>query len=252
MPSLSSTSWPGAEAPKRSMATLASTHSLQPIETPASTDTDASAERQHRLAVVVVLGAEQLPRRHRHDPRADPLGLELLGRRDRDPQLAAGADDGRALLGAVRRRPQHVRAARHALGARARPAPAGPGATAPSAPGPRCPRGSSATRTAVSLASPGRSTTSPGIARSAARCSTGWWVGPSSPSADRVVRVDPRHVEPAQRAQPDRAAHVVGELHERRPVRAHDAAVGGHAVDDPAHAVLAHAEEDVAPRPFAA
>ncbi len=43
MPSLSSTSWPGAEAPKRSIATLASTHSVQPIETPASTDTDASA-----------------------------------------------------------------------------------------------------------------------------------------------------------------------------------------------------------------
>ena len=34
---------------------------------------------------------------------------------------------------------------------------------------------------AVSLASAGRTTSRPGIARSAARCSIGWWVGPSSP-----------------------------------------------------------------------
>ena len=34
----------------------------------------------------------------------------------------------------------------------------------------------------VSLASAGRMTCSPGIARSVARCSTGWWVGPSSPT----------------------------------------------------------------------
>ena len=34
----------------------------------------------------------------------------------------------------------------------------------------------------VSLASAGRRTRSPGIARMAASCSTGWWVGPSSPS----------------------------------------------------------------------
>ena len=34
---------------------------------------------------------------------------------------------------------------------------------------------------ATSLASPGRMTHMLGIARSEARCSTGWWVGPSSP-----------------------------------------------------------------------
>ncbi|CPU64689.1 Uncharacterised protein [Mycobacteroides abscessus] len=34
---------------------------------------------------------------------------------------------------------------------------------------------------AVSFASAGRTTSRPGIARSAARCSTGWCVGPSSP-----------------------------------------------------------------------
>ena len=36
--------------------------------------------------------------------------------------------------------------------------------------------------TTVSFASAGRTTSRPGIARSAARCSIGWWVGPSSPS----------------------------------------------------------------------
>lgn len=35
---------------------------------------------------------------------------------------------------------------------------------------------------AVSFGSAGRTTRRPGIARSEARCSTGWWVGPSSPT----------------------------------------------------------------------
>ena len=35
---------------------------------------------------------------------------------------------------------------------------------------------------AVSLASPGRMVSSPGVARSMASCSMGWWVGPSSPT----------------------------------------------------------------------
>ncbi|CAM3924848.1 hypothetical protein ISCU110981_19905 [Isoptericola cucumis] len=34
---------------------------------------------------------------------------------------------------------------------------------------------------AVSFASAGRTMSRFGMARSAARCSTGWWVGPSSP-----------------------------------------------------------------------
>src|SRR6185295_4437295 len=40
IPRRSSTSGPGAEAPKRSIETLRSTHWLQPCEIPASTDTD--------------------------------------------------------------------------------------------------------------------------------------------------------------------------------------------------------------------
>ena len=66
---------------------------------------------------------------------------------------------------------------------------------------------------------------------------------------DGVVREDPRDVQPHERRQADRAAHVVGELQERRAVRADDAAVGRHPVDGRAHRVLADAEEDVAARP---
>ena len=64
---------------------------------------------------------------------------------------------------------------------------------------------------------------------------------------DGVMGEDPRRRQAGQRRQADRAAHVVGELHERRAVGPDDAAVRGHAVDRAAHAVLAHAEEDVAP-----
>ena len=79
-------------------------------------------------------------------------------------------------------------------------------------------------------------------------CSTGWCVGPSSPSATESCVKTHADVQAHERRQADRAAHVVGELQERRAVRPHDAAVGGHAVDRAAHAVLAHAEEDVAAR----
>ena len=65
--------------------------------------------------------------------------------------------------------------------------------------------------------------------------------------ADGVVRVDPGDLEAHERRQADRAAHVVGELQERRAVGPHDPAVAGHAVHRAAHAVLAHAEEHVAP-----
>ena len=65
---------------------------------------------------------------------------------------------------------------------------------------------------------------------------------------DGVVRPDPRDRQARERREAHGAAHVVGELQERRPVGAHDAAVGGQAVHRAAHAVLAHAEEDVAAR----
>ena len=71
----------------------------------------------------------------------------------------------------------------------------------------------------VSFASPGRTYQRFGIARSAMWCSTGWCVGPSSPSADRVVRPDPERLQVPERREPDGRPHVVGEDQERRAVR---------------------------------
>ena len=70
-----------------------------------------------------------------------------------------------------------------------------------------------ARRPRVSLASQGRITSRFGIARSAASCSTGWCVGPSSPSADAVVREDVHDVQ-AHRAPP---AGSAGACSRRRP-----------------------------------
>ena len=110
----------------------------------------------------------------------------------------------------------------------------------------RAPRGSTRHASAASFASAGRITVSFGIARIAARCSTGWCVGPSSPTATESWVKIQTHVELHQRREPDRRAHVVGEDEERRAERLHDPAVQREAVDRRAHAVLAHAPGDVA------
>ena len=101
---------------------------------------------------------------------------EPLGRLDAHGDLAAGADEHDPRVGdRTDGGPAALdgRAVRHhgdALAAedqrrRARRAPPPPARPA-----------------AVSLASAGRMSWRPGMARSAARCSTGWWVGPSSPT----------------------------------------------------------------------
>ena len=59
---------------------------------------------------------------------------------------------------------------------------AGSGASAPARSGASRCSSASCQHSTVSTASHGRNTSRFGIARSAARCSTGWWVGPSSPS----------------------------------------------------------------------
>ena len=64
--------------------------------------------------------------------------------------------------------------------------------------------------------------------------------------ADRVVGPDVDDVQPGQRRQPHRPAHVVAERQERGVVR-DESAVVGDAVGDPAHGVLADAEAQVAP-----
>ena len=63
---------------------------------------------------------------------------------------------------------------------------------------------------------------------------------------DAVVGEDVDDMQAHQRRQPDRRAHVVGEDQEGR-AEGNGAAVGGHAVDDRAHRVLAHAEVKIAP-----
>ena len=79
------------------------------------------------------------------------------------------------------------------------------------------------------------------MARSAARCSTGWWVGPSSPRPMEscVQTYVTGHLH--QRGQPHRPAHVVAEHQERAAVRA-GGAVQRDPVEDRAHRVLADAE----------
>ena len=61
-----------------------------------------------------------------------------------------------------------------------------------------------------------------------------------------VVGPDVDHLQPAQRCEPDRAAHVVAERQERPDVRDEPAVVGD-PVGDPAHRMLADAEPEVAP-----
>ena len=68
--------------------------------------------------------------------------------------------------------------------------------------GPAWRRSISSQTTAVSVASPGRTTVKFGIARSAASCSIGWWVGPSSPSATEScvqTKIDGMFISAARR-----------------------------------------------------
>src|SRR4029453_8155730 len=60
IPSFSKTKAPGAPPPPPRRAARVDGHGRQP-------------RRQHRVAVGVVLGREQLPRRHRHDARASSV-----------------------------------------------------------------------------------------------------------------------------------------------------------------------------------
>ena len=97
----------------------------------------------------------------------------------------------------------------------------------------------------VSLASAGRMTCRKGIARSVASCSTGWWVGPSSPTPTESWVNTKTTLAWLMRRQAHRRAHVVEEDEERAAGGEH-AAVHGHADHRRAHRVLAHAEVDLA------
>ena len=99
--------------------------------------------------------------------------------------------------------------------------------------------------TAVSLASAGRITRSPGIARTAASCSMGWCVGPSSPRPTESCVQTKTTLAWLTAASRTAAPHVVAE-HEERAADGEHAAVHGHAVHRRGHAVLADAEVDLA------
>ena len=79
------------------------------------------------------------------------------------------------------------------------------------------------------------------MARSAARCSIGWWVGPSSPRPIESCVQTKVTGDLLDRGQAHRGAHVVGEHQEGAAVGAGQA-LERDAVEDHAHAELADAE----------
>ena len=152
---------------------------------PARRATRAVTPGGRTLSLVgVVLVLEEFPGGHADDAGFDAFGGELLVGVDAERDFAAGGEQEDVGL-AVGRRRQDVGAAmrrsrrgrtlsRSSVGRawRVRTRTAGSW------------RRFMMTRqaSATSLASAGRSTIRPGMARRAASCSMGWWVGPSSPT----------------------------------------------------------------------
>ena len=88
------------------------------------------------------------------------------------------------------------------------------------------------------------------MARSAARCSTGWWVGPSSPRPMESMRHYEYRADPHHRRQADCGSAIVGEAHERASV-GDQTAMQRKAVHRRGHAMLAHAVVDIGTCVFA-
>src|SRR5271165_6032085 len=121
---------------------------------------DAAGE--HRPAVVLGLGLEPFPARERDEAGPHAPGRQEGERVPADVNLAPGRDEDQVRRAAVTARTGT------------------PWRLSTSATGPSL----STARgqiTASSLASAGRTTSMPGMARRDASCSIGWWVGPSSP-----------------------------------------------------------------------
>ena len=96
----------------------------------------------------------------------------------------------------------------------------------------------------VSTASAGRNTSRFGMARSAARCSTGWCVGPSSPRPMESWVITWMTRMPHQGRKADRRPAVIGEGEEGAAI-GNEAAMQREAVHRGRHAVLADAVMDV-------
>ena len=243
-PNFSRTSGPGADAPKRSIETCSSAQRSQPIEMAASTDTVGTSSAEHVVLVVLVLLLEELPARHRDDAHGE---VEQVGGLQCDPDLGARGDDDRLGIVLVA---QHVGPLRDARGL------AELVAVEHRQVLPRQDERGGALEVLDDEA-PGlgrlrrvrRAQHDEARDRPERREVLDRLVGRAVlAQRDGVVRPDPRDRQARERREAHGAAHVVGELQERRPVRTHDAAVGGQAVHRAAHAVLAHAEEHVAAR----
>jgi hypothetical protein len=232
---------PGAEAPKRSMPTASSAQRSQP-KRDARLDRDPWGPRWAAPRPVPRPGPRTGPtrasRRPGRRPRRRPAPRPRRRRRPPRCRCRPARGRGRPVGSRPRRRPGD-------------PGPAVPSSTGRSwrlrisAVGPSCVEGDPPGRPAVSLASAGRMTDRPGMARSDASCSTGWWVGPSSPTPTESWVQDEDDLGPTARPGGPRT-HVVAEHEEGAADREH-AAVQGHAVHAAAHGVLADAEVDLAP-----
>ena len=206
-----------------------------PAERDAGLDRRASAPRRRapRPGSRRSCASKQLPARHatRPGPRCRRRPRRSAAS-SADPHLAAGADEhevGRR----PRRRRQHVGAAwPRRRGRRCPRGPGGSGGCRISAVGPSLLDGDRARL--ARLVGVGRADDRAGRAWPAAtaRCSIGWWVGPSSPTPTEswVQRVDDLGLgmSAASRTAP---AHVVAEDEERAADGQH-AAVQRHAVHD--------------------
>ena len=158
--------------------------------------------RQHAAAVLLVLRREQLLAGHRHHPRPDPLRLQR-GRahpaRSRPPtRWRSGSPAAAPRPRPAHRRPRAVRFCRECFVRTVRRF----CRVSASTDGVRSLASASSHASAVSTVSAGRKTFRFGVARSIARCSTGWCVGPSSPSPIEscVKHIDDPH--PHQRREP--------------------------------------------------
>ena len=191
------------------------------------------------------LGLEELPAGGGDHRGRDPLGLQQVARRRARPRPRCrrrrwSPPRGPSARAARRRRGRT--GSRRCLGADAA---ARSGATGPA------PTASSSRSAPASSTRPSRPRRRGGRRggwawrAGEARCSTGWWVGPSSPRPMKswVITWMTRHAH--QRREADRRAAVVGEDQEGAAVGDHPA-VQRHAVHRRGHAVLAHAVVDVA------
>ena len=169
---------------------------------------------QHLLAVVLALLFEQLHAGHRDDARAVAFARRAPSRPPASSPTSAPVEIRISSGSPPGRVPQHVAAAQHALGGRDLVAVEHLDVLAREQQRDRAVLAferDRATRAPSRSRRPGGSPTACGIARSAAKCSIGWWVGPSSPRPTESCVQTHSDRQLHQRRQAHGAAHVVGE-----------------------------------------